>query len=600
MKRLFGPLLALALIAAACSDSATDSSPDTTATAAVTTTTISETAPVTTEAAVATTSAPATTEAPAPTTTEASPAEPAAGDLVSAEPVDAGEMNGWRITYLSTGVRGDLVEVSGLVFAPPGMPANSPIVSWAHGTTGVADVCAPSATHPVGSEIPMAIAAAGHIVAATDYEGLGTPGVHPYLVGPSEGRSTLDIVRAVRQMELGASDRYLVWGLSQGGHAALWAGQLAASYAPELDLAGVVAAAPAADMSGLMDTVGTTAQGFAVMAAFAMAAAYDDLDLEDYFSAEAIGQMGIVEEACLGAVFEAFFGLDDSAMRNPDGWDGIKPVGLLAEVLAANQAGGAPIADVPVLFVQGWADAVVLPELVRDLHGVYCSQGTQVTLEVYPSGGHVDTTFTSMEDTLGWVADRLDGVVEPHGCDYVDPDLAAIEAASQTPAAFEGTLLEGSAPEGLDNLFSETTTPIAETCPGTPAFGGAEPTAYSAAVWVQDATTGPFLDAWIARFESPEAASVALADFETELIACGEFVDLGTTALGSFSPGADPGLGDESFGVDYAGNVAGFPVNRYSAVVRIGDTLYGSGLAALFTEPDVAAVMHALNAILGL
>ena len=65
-------------------------------------------------------------------------------------------------------------------------------------------------------------------------------------------------------------------------------------------------------------------------------------------------------------------------------------------------------------------------------------------------------------------------------------------------------------------------------------------------------------------------------------------------------PGADPGLGDESFGVDYAGNVAGFPVNRYSAVVRIGDTLYGSGLAALFTEPDVAAVMHTLNAILGL
>ena len=299
-------------------------------------------------------------------------------------------------------------------------------------------------------------------------------------------------------------------------------------------------------------------------------------------------------------MFEAFFGLDDSAMRNPDGWDGIKPVGPLAEVLAANQAGRAPIADVPVLFVQGWADAVVLPELVRDLQGVYCSQGTQVTLEVYPNGGHVDTTFTSMEDTLGWVADRLNGVAEPHGCGYVDPDLAEIEAAAQTPAAFAGTLLEGSTPEGIDNLFSETTTPIAETCPGTPAFGGAEPTAYSGSVWVQDATTGPFLDAWIARFESPEVASMALADFQAELIACGEFVDPGTTALGSFSPGADPGLGDESFGVDYAGNVAGFPVNRYSAVVRIGDTLYGSGLAALFTEPDVAAVMHTLNAILGL
>ena len=247
MNRLLVPLAALAFVAAACSDAEPDSPPDDAAEAA-TTTTAQTAVPATTAPAVATTEAPASTEAPAPTTTEAPAAEPAAGDLLEAEPVDAGDLDGWRITYLSTGVRGDLVEVSGLVFAPPGVPANSPVVSWAHGTTGVADVCAPSATHPVGSEIPMAIAAAGHIVAATDYEGLGTPGVHPYLVGESEGRSSLDIVRAVRQMELGASDRYLVWGLSQGGHAALWAGQLADSYAGELDLAGVVAAAPATDI----------------------------------------------------------------------------------------------------------------------------------------------------------------------------------------------------------------------------------------------------------------------------------------------------------------------------------------------------------------
>lgn len=594
MNRLFVLLAALAFVAAACSDAEPSLPPATAAAEAATTTTAQAAAPTTTAPAAA------TTEASAPTTTEAPPAEPAAGDLVSAEPVDAGDLDGWRITYLSTGIGGDLVEVSGLVFAPPGVPAGSPIVSWAHGTTGVADVCAPSSIHPVGSEIPMVIAAAGHIVAATDYEGLGTPGVHPYLVGESEGRSTLDIVRAVRQMDLGAGDRYLVWGLSQGGHAALWAGQLAASYAPELDLAGVVAAAPATDINRLMDTIGTTAQGFAVMAAYAMAANYDDLDLEDYFSTEAIDRMGVVEEACLGAVFEAFFELEAAAMLNPSGWDGIKPVGPLAEVLAANQAGGAPIADASVLFVQGWADAVVPSELVRDLHGAYCSGGTQVTLEVYPNGGHVDTTFTSMDDTLGWVADRLDGVAEPHGCGYVDPDLAAIEAAAQTPAAVEGTLLEGSAPEGLDNLLSETTTPLAETCPGTAAFGGAEPVAYSGAVWVQDATTGPFLDVWVARFESAEAASGAIQSLSAELIACGEFVDPGTTALGSFSPGADPGLGDESFGVDYAGVVAGFPVNRYGTVVRIGDTLYSSALAALFAQPDIAAVMHALNAIGGL
>ena len=597
MKRALAILLACAVVAAGCSSDEAETSPEATAAPA---TTASDVAAATTQAPAAS-EAPAatTTEAPSPTTTEAPPAEPVAGDLLSAEPVDADGLEGWRITYLSTGVHGDLVEVSGLVFAPPGVAAGSPIVAWAHGTTGVADVCAPSVTHPADSGIPMAIAASGHIVAATDYEGLGTPGTHPYLVGESEGRSTLDIVRAVRQMNIGASDRYVVWGLSQGGHAALWAGEIAASYAPELDLAGIVAAAPATNMSGLMDTIGTNAQGFAVMAAFAMAAAYDDLHLEDYFSAEAISHMGVVEEDCLGAVFEAFFGKEADAMRNADGWDGIKPVGPLAAVLAANQPGAAPIVDAPVLFVQGWADAVVAPELVRALHGVYCSQGTRVTLEVYPNGGHVDTTLTYLDETLAWVADRLAGVAEPGGCDYVDPDLAEIDAASTTPAAVEGTLLEGSTPEGLDTLFSETTTPVAETCPGTPIFGGVEPVAFSAATWVRDPTTGPFLDVWAARFESAEVAAQAIQDYDAELIACGEFVEPRTTALGAFSVGDNPQVGEESYGHDYAGIVAGFPVNRYGVTARVGDTVYHAGLAVLFLDPDVNAVLDSMNALLG-
>ncbi len=560
-------------------------------------------APATTSADSDSTSEPVATTTAAPvvtTTTAALPPEPAAGDLISSESIDAGGLDGWRITYLSVGVHGDLVPVSGLVFAPPGAPAGSPVVSWAHGTTGVADICAPSATHPSESGIPMALAAAGHIVAATDYEGLGTPGTHPYLVGESEGRSAIDIVRAVGQMDIGASNRYAVWGLSQGGHAALWAGQIAASYAPELDLAGVVAAAPAADIANLMNTVGTAAQGFAVQAAFAMAAAYDDVNLEDYFSAAAIEQMDIVEEGCNGAVFERFFEFDSDFMRNPSGWDGIVPIGPLGEALAANQPGGAPIDGVPVLFVQGWADSIVSPEDVRALHGAYCSQGTDVTLEVYPNGGHVDTTLTFLNETLGWITDQLSGAGASGGCDYVDPDLAAIEAALATPAAVEGTLLEGATPEGLDNLLSETTSPVAETCPGTAIFNGVEPIAYSGATWVRDLTTGPFLDVWAARFSSAEVAAAAIKDYDVELIACGEFVETRTTALGSFRPGENPGVGDESYGHDYSGIVAGFPVNRYSVTARVGDTIYHAGLAVLFLDPDVAAVLHAINAILGL
>ena len=97
--------------------------------------------------------------------------------------------------------------------------------------------------------------ARGYVVAATDYPGLGTPGVHPYLIGESEGRAVLDWVRAVRDLpNSGASGRFAVWGHSQGGHAALYTGEIAARYAPELKLVGVAAAAPATYLIELFDS----------------------------------------------------------------------------------------------------------------------------------------------------------------------------------------------------------------------------------------------------------------------------------------------------------------------------------------------------------
>lgn len=87
--------------------------------------------------------------------------------------------------------------------------------------------------------------AEGYIVVATDYPGLGTEGIHPYLIGESEARSVLDSVRAVRDLpNSGASNRFAVLGHRQGGHAALFTGEVAARYAPDLKLVGMAAAAP--------------------------------------------------------------------------------------------------------------------------------------------------------------------------------------------------------------------------------------------------------------------------------------------------------------------------------------------------------------------
>ena len=111
----------------------------------------------------------------------------------------------WTLLYRSTSLRGKPIGVSGFVMLPKGKRPKQgwPVVSWAHGTSGIADSCAPS-REPDGPYTVYAAAQfgawlkAGYAVANTDYEGLGTPGVHPYLVGRSEGRGVVDIVRAAR------------------------------------------------------------------------------------------------------------------------------------------------------------------------------------------------------------------------------------------------------------------------------------------------------------------------------------------------------------------------------------------------------------------
>ncbi|MDP8988286.1 MAG: lipase, partial [Actinomycetota bacterium] len=119
------------------------------------------------------------------------------GDLValaarSTPEVPAGA-RAWDLLYLSEGGDGRSAAVGGVVYAPGGPPPDEgrPVLSWAHGTVGLADHCAPSRA---GVFVPdlAELVHAGYVVAATDYEGLGTPGPHPYLVGASAGRSVLD------------------------------------------------------------------------------------------------------------------------------------------------------------------------------------------------------------------------------------------------------------------------------------------------------------------------------------------------------------------------------------------------------------------------
>ena len=144
----------------------------------------------------------------------------------------------FRILYRSTSPSGEPIAVSGAIFIPPGpAPAGGrDVIAWAHPTSGVVESCASSLMPDLAGTIwgLSDMLARGYVVVATDYPGLGTPGMHPYLISESEGRAVLDSVRAARDLpDAGASNRFAVWGHSQGGHASLYTGELAASYAPD-------------------------------------------------------------------------------------------------------------------------------------------------------------------------------------------------------------------------------------------------------------------------------------------------------------------------------------------------------------------------------
>ncbi len=145
------------------------------------------------------------------------------------------------LLYSSTSIAGKPVPVSGTVSVPKGKAPKGgwPVVSWAHGTTGIADACAPSITGmPATYDQPLMNKwlKAGFAVVRTDYEGLGTPGEHPFLIGESEGRSVLDMVVAARSLDKTIGKNMVVAGHSQGGHAALWAASLAKKWTPALKL----------------------------------------------------------------------------------------------------------------------------------------------------------------------------------------------------------------------------------------------------------------------------------------------------------------------------------------------------------------------------
>ncbi len=334
------------------------------------------------------------------------------GDLVALAPRRAPDVpvgaRAWDLLYRSEGVDGDPVAVSGVVYAPerPAPPEGRPVVSWAHGTVGVADVCAPSRT---GVRVPGLdrLLEAGYVVAATDYEGLGTPGVHPYLVGESEGRSVLDAARAAGGIEeAGASNAVVAFGHSQGGHGVLFAGALAPDYAPDLDLLGVAASAPAAELSTLLRSAVpiSLAFGLVALSIYSYGETYDELVYGDVLTPTATERIGVVDEVCLQGVTNAFADQRTSAWLVTNPLD-VEPWAARVE---QNEPGSTAIAA-PVLVAQGMTDFVVLASSTDTAVERLCAGGNTVEYREYPGADHGEVLAAAGDDIFDWVVARVAG-----------------------------------------------------------------------------------------------------------------------------------------------------------------------------------------------
>lgn len=200
-----------------------------------------------------------------------------------------------RILYTTAGLDGRITVASGLVVVSSTAPTGPrPVVLWEHGTTGVAQKCAPSLLadpFTAGAMFTQSqVLARGWVLVAPDYLGLGASPPHPYLVGAPAARSALDAVRAARQLtSIKLSDRTVVWGHSQGGGAALWTGIEAPRYASDVPLSGVAALAPASDLTSLANGLETSKAGmlFASLMVAGYSDAYPDVAFNDYIRASA-------------------------------------------------------------------------------------------------------------------------------------------------------------------------------------------------------------------------------------------------------------------------------------------------------------------------
>lgn len=326
-----------------------------------------------------------------------------------------------RAVYRSTsGVDGAGRDVSGLFAVPVASapPDGWPVVSVAHGTTGIGNDCGPSSADDLMGFLASvrALVGSGYAVAFSDYEGLGTPGAHPYLEPHTAAFNITDAVRALRVLYPQASGSWLAFGNSQGGQASWAAGELAGFYGDGLDLVGAVALSPAANITPLAQLAYDRAltkeqQALMPLVVAGMARIDPDLDEADFLHDDADAHLAEMSGCGPDSAAARFRYTTEQNVR-PDDEAAVEQLReQLATVALPQQQLAAPL-----LVVYGLDDSIIFPQWTSAAVGDACRMGGGVSRYEIPGANHSDLGADADALVSRWVSDRFAGVPASSNC----------------------------------------------------------------------------------------------------------------------------------------------------------------------------------------
>jgi pimeloyl-ACP methyl ester carboxylesterase len=337
------------------------------------------------------------------------------GDLLKKEPathytLPAGA-SAVRILYHSKDAAGGDVAASAAVLIPAGPkpPQGWPVIVFAHGTSGVARQCAPSAMTDVyyGSLGLFDFVKAGFAVIAVDYHGLGTEGPHQYINKVAQTNDALYSVPAARAAVASLGSKWVVDGHSQGGLAA-WGVAEQEAVLKEPGYLGAVAVAAATLHDGWMVAHPETTKDagfYLAWVAYGIHARFPEFQPTDMLSAAGMAHYdAIIKQGCWFYAFTLYRGTDAPAMVKAD-WSQ-NP--WAQKFFSENRAGVVPI-DGPLLAIAGESDTAVPLGAVRDVVGRACHNRQPVFFRSYPGLEHDQAMLETVPDQIAWIKERFEG-----------------------------------------------------------------------------------------------------------------------------------------------------------------------------------------------